>query len=916
MLTEILDELEDDGKSIDVVCITEHNMTSDDTHLVDLPNYHVANCFTRNKRNGGTCILVKNSLKYTVLDFVAGYSVQNVVECCAIKMTEHEIIVICLYRIPKNNKNTYDIFFNILMDILDNLAYDNKIIVCGDFNINILTKSQQCTEFKQIILGYDMKFAIEKPTRLDSGTCIDNMIHNIRGCKSEILEFALSDHTAQVLECPVKKFCTLHTWYTLKRDYSKENMIKFGSCINSLSFKDMYECESSNEAFNIFYDNFKLFYDLCFPIIRIRHTTKQRPTWLSKGIRLCSKRKRELLWKYRLDRTKYNKTIFKVYKNRLNKIIKLTQKCQNNHFINTAVNKSKASWKIINKSKLNFPKETISQIKHENKIIRDPTEIAKAFNNYFTNLPVNFTQTNNKFTCSYYNPHSMFMRPTIPQDIFKIINDLKNTNSTGYDDINTKVIKFVSAIIAPILSFLINLSITEGVFPSKLKITVIKPLFKKNNREDMKYYRPIALIPIFSKIYEKVIHNNIYQYLESNDILATEQKGFRKGKNINMAIFDMLYTVHARMDKRLPIFALFIDLTKAFDYVDHGILLKKLERYGIRGNMNNLINSYLSGRSQITYVSKICQQSKTETIYTSGLSTVQQGVPQGSVLGPLLFITYLNDIVNSTKNKMILFADDCTVLFHNKSDISNGISDITDWLQNNNLQLNLDKTKIINFRQRKKETINNITNNGKAIEESLETKFLGLYLDYNMSWNTHIGSICSRLSKCSYLLHKLNKIVNRDTVLVAYHGLVASILRYGIIFWGNATGSNMVFKSQKRCIRAICNLQRTDSCKQYFKRLNILTVPSLYIYEVCLYVRTNLHLFRRFESTRRCNKLRAHPCKTALFHKSVFAMAPQVYNSLPDAICNITELNSFKHNLHQFLAEKAFYTLKEFLEPQ
>ncbi|KAI5638173.1 reverse transcriptase (RNA-dependent DNA polymerase) domain-containing protein [Phthorimaea operculella] len=350
-----------------------------------------------------------------------------------------------------------------------------------------------------------------------------------------------------------------------------------------------------------------------------------------------------------------------------------------------------------------------------------------------------------------------------------------------------------------------------------------------------------------------------------DSILVKEQKGFRKGKTINMAIYDMLYKVHNRMDKRLPMYALFMDLTKAFDYVSHKMLLKKLELYGVRGNVNDLIKSYLSGRSQMTQINI---KTKTDTIYSSDLKPVQQGVPQGSVLGPLLFIIYINDIVYSTQHDMILFADDCTVLYDKKSDINNSICNIIDWLAHNNLQINLNKTKIINFKQRLRK--GEITSDVK--------------------YNGETDNICNRLSQASYALYKLSKIVNRETVLIAYHSLVGSVLRYGIIFWGNATGAKTVFTSQKRCLRSICNLRRTDSCKQHFIDLKILTVPSLYIYEVSIYVYTNPNLFRRFERTRRCDVYRAHPCKTALFHKSVFAMAPQIYNCLPKTLRDIDNL--------------------------
>lgn len=918
LLIQSLDELDDSDKRVDVICITEHNMLYQDCNILNIPNFTMANCFSRGSRSGGACILVRNNIKFKTIDISTKYSIPNIIECCAIKLVDHNIIVICLYRVPKNNDQSknFDIFFNTLQQILTLYSYNNKILLCGDFNINILKKTNRSTEFLHVVSAFNLKFTIKEPTRLESGTCIDNIIHNIKGSKGEVIEFGISDHTAQLVRCPVKKYCTLTTWYTQKRDYSEDNLIKFVDCLRNLTFYDIYTSDTANDAFNKFYDIFLTFYDLCFPTIRIKHTTKKRLNWLSKGIKLCAKRKRKLLWKYRFTKTKSDRNKFKQYSNRLNKIIKLTQRSQNNNYIMTSKNKSKASWQIINNIKQQFPKETINEIKSNGSTIRDPKAIAQAFNDYYTNFTSASSRSDKhgfKKTITNTKLNSLYMAPTTPYDVFLIINDLKNTNSTGYDNINTKTVKHVSHIIASPLSHIINLCISEGVFPEKLKTTIIKPLFKKEDRENVECYRPIALIPIFSKIIEKVIYNSIYQYCETNNILVPQQKGFRKNKNINMALYEMLYKIYLRMDNRLPIVSLFLDLSKAFDCVDHKILIQKLEAIGIRGNVQNLLKSYLCGRTQMTQISRICPKTKVEIDYLSDSNIVHSGVPQGSVLGPLLFNIYINDIVKSINDQIILFADDSAVLYNNIFDINNSLTNIIDWLHNNNLQINLNKTKLINFKQRCRIHDHiNITHDGHKIEETKVTKFLGLHLDQNMNWNTHIDYVCNRISQSSYALYKLSKVVNRKTVLVAYHGLVVSVLRYGIIFWGNATGKEDVFKAQKRCIRAICNLKSTDSCRPYFKDLKLLTMASLYIYEIAIFVRTNLNLFPHVESARRRDQLHVHPCKTALFHKSVFAMAPKLYNAIPKSIREVDNLASFKKQLYNFLADKAVYSVDEF----
>lgn len=803
----------------------------------------------------------------------------------------------------------------------------------------MLKKTKLSALFENLLLSFNLRLGVTEPTRLCSNTCIDNIIHNVKGGKAEVIELALSDHTAQILKCPVKKTSVLAHWYIKRRDFSRENMTKFMDCLKSLNFNEVYMANSPNEAFDHFANLFELFYNLCFPFRIIKMNSIAKPKWITSGIRKCCKRKRDLLWKCRTYPNSNNKIYFKQYSKRLKNIISQTQKSQNDYYIKNSVNKSKAAWNIINNPKTKHPKESISQIVSDGKLITNPSEIAKEFNNYFIdqiysinnhnisnnfNSDINNTKLNNPnrksfLTCNL--PNSLFMHPTNSEDIEIIINALKNTSSTGYDGICTKVIKEVSHIIAPLISHIVNLCIEHGSFPDKLKIAVVKPLYKKDDKQNMSNYRPVALISVFSKVIEKVIYNSLYGFFERHDLLVKEQNGFRKNKSINKAIFDLMQVALTQMNKRVPVSALYMDMTKAFDFVDHNILLSKLYAYGVRGNAYNLIKSYLSNRKQMTQISKLCIKSKTEKIYSSDFREIRYGVPQGSVLGPLLFLIYINDLPKVIDQPVVLFADDCTVLFTGKSltdcevNINRTLNTIIEWLTNNNLNINISKTKVMSFRQRRNESFNlNIAYKGKTICETDMTKFLGLNVDNKLAWNNQIEIVCKKLNKYSYALYNLRKVVNVSTVLTAYHAYVTSTLRYGIIFWGNATRWAMAFKAQKKCIRSLCGLRKTDSCKSHFKNLKILTLPCLYIYEICVFVRTNMDLFMNYNSVRLRHKLCFMKTKTALLKKSVLGMAPKIYNKLPRAMHDIDNLYEFKKKLNIFLAEKAYYSIREFLE--
>lgn len=920
LLTLSLDSLENKQQPLDILCITEHNMVTTDMYLLKIMNFRLGSIYCRKKRRGGSCILVRNSLDFTPINNISKFSHENIIECSGIELKEHKLYVICIYRPPKLKKEDIDMFFSRFESLLNRYCRSTKrVIICGDFNINILNKSKESIEFEQMLHSYNLKLGLREPTRLSSGTCIDNFIFNIRGCKSKVFEFALSDHTAQLLVCPVKPSFSLKFWYVVQRDYSKDNLAKFKECIDALSFSDVFNSEDPNTAFNNFFELFHLFYNLCFPWKRIKKSTKVRPKWISKGLRVCCKRKRQLLWEYRKKRSLSNKNKFVALSSRLNNIIKLTQKSQNDNYIKNAPNKSKATWNVINSKKLNTPKDYIQQIIVDNNVITDPVDIANNFNIFFTN-PRNLSAPNCSRIQIPYEVNSIFMQPTIAEDIYKIIQNLKDTKSTGYDGISTSILKLVLVKLSHILSYILNLCITNGAFPEMLKLTIIKPLFKKADRYNMGSYRPIALVPVISKIFEKVIHDCVYNYFEVNNLFCSEQIGFRKHKSIDLAIYKFLQIVMTNIDRGSQACALYMDLTKAFDYVDHKILLNKLYAYGVRGNVYDLIKSYLHNRKQVTQITRICPDQKQVVDYSSRCEEVRFGVPQGSVLGPLLFIIYINDLPKMTKHDTILFADDSTILFigHDKIQLEHEINltlhDIINWLTLNNLNINISKTNLMTFRNKvNKLTDMDISYSNDKIAEVSITKFLGLNIDEHLNWKQHIESLCKRINTYSYALYMLGKTVSKASVLTAYHGYVAPLLKYGIMFWGNSTDREAAFRAQKRCVRAICNLKQNDSCRTYFIDSNILTLPCMYILEVVLFVKKNMHLYENLNSRRRNYNIAYPTNKTAMLNKSILCMAPRIYNHLPKSILEITNINAFKNKIKTILMKKCYYSINEYL---
>lgn len=328
-LVVILENLKADDKYIDILCITEHNMVKDDESRLAIPNFKLASSFSKDTRHGGSCILLRSHHDFESAQDIVDLSIPGIIECSAIKLTPQKMYVICAYRPPRVKAQIIEMFLDRLDQILLKLCgkgNNYKIIICGDFNIDILRTKSCSTKFKYLVLAFNLKFQFYQVTRLSSGTCIDNIIHNVRGVTGDVSDFAISDHAAQIVKVPVKKYCKLKYWFVNVRDYSIENIQKFKQSISALSFENAFQCNDPNIAFELFYELFILFYDLCFPTHKLRVSADKKPKWISKGIQKCSKIKRTLLWQYRRSKNDVCKNKYKSYAQRYKKIIRLTKK--------------------------------------------------------------------------------------------------------------------------------------------------------------------------------------------------------------------------------------------------------------------------------------------------------------------------------------------------------------------------------------------------------------------------------------------------------------------------------------------------------------------------------------------------------------------------------------------------------------
>lgn len=910
----LLNQLRENGIILDFILLCETFVGNDTCHLFSIPGYTLVTKNRQKMIRGGVAMYIRQCIPHKIIEQLSVFH-EGEFESLFIetKIQDKRFIIGEIYRIPNTPE---DLSVERFENVLNNLNETGANVIIGtDQNFDYLKihSHNKTADLLNSFLSHELIPTITKPTRIThtSATLIDNIyVRQDSLISSAIIPSNISDHFPVVTFLAGKnKIKDNKTPLMFKyRPINLQAIDEIKQEIRNTDWTGLNNVDANN-AYSQFIEKLNLIINTFAPerevLIHPKNVIVEE--WMTKGLMKSSYRLNRLYRKcVNKPKTDDMHTRYIEQRNLYNRLKRIAKKTYYESLFDQYKLDIKKTWKLMNSiiGKTNDKSHIQKVFNENNQIVEGPQNIADGFCRYFSNIGSKLADELSSSNSTYHNylsrhkilnPSSFFLTPTTPDEVKLLIKSLKPKKSSGNDKLTPILIKQLDLEISYPLSVLINKSFSEGIVPDALKIAKVIPIHKAKERDQFSNYRPISILPVISKLYEKAMHKRLLNFMEKHDLLYQSQYGFRENHSTIMAVLELINKTIDSLDSKESVIAIFLDLSKAFDTINHKILLSKLAYYGVRGVGYEWMESYLSNRYQ--YVN-----------YDNHDSTAQSltcGVPQGSVLGPLLFIIYMNDLPHClNKLKCLLFADDTSCYQTGKNlnqlytDTNKELLVINDWFLANQLSLNITKSNYMVFTNTKNAPANQSIKIGNhVIERQTCVKFLGIHVDENLTWGEHTQVIKSKIASSIYAISRIKNIVPTSYKRTLYFTLVYPYLNYGITLWGSAAKRyrNKIFIMQKKAIRLICNAGYNDHTSQLFISQNVLKLDDIYKLEVSKTIHRFYNnilpmplrdMFIRVSQihdrqTRQLDNLHERRSRTALASRRMKHNGPILWNSLP-----------------------------------
>lgn len=849
-------------------------------------------------------------------------------ECsaCTFEINSEKYCIVCIYR----SQGGVESFLQKATDLLVQCSRQAQhVYFCGDLNIHYETDNDEKKLLVDFFSSVGLTEHSAEPTRdftnINGHRSISKIdylaTNNVDSIvRTEVINANLGDHFAIIQTIKIQQKITVPEKPVAYRCFSDFHLDVLRQNFLNISFDYIY---GSCDVDYLYHEISSM---ICWAVqvscpVKSKNRNninKRKNTWITADLLKRGNALKDLFWltkhydspvlrqNYKLKKTEYKKDLSKAKRENNNRIITQSQ------------NKQKTVWKIIN-AELGRSKKDHKIILSENTVtIESPKAVANVFAEYFQNeteisLRAKFGDNRSRECTLSRNrtfSGSFRMSEVTPQEVLKTISLLKNKKSCGIDQISVRVLKCISESVCEPIAHLANVMFLTQRFPSELKTGIITPVYKKGERNCVANYRPVTVLSVFSKVLERLLYARMVEFADKYKLISDCQHGFRAGRSTESAAAGLVDFVYKRMDQGDYVAGLFFDLSRAFDSLDHNFFLKKLVGCGFR-DIAELARSFLNFR-------RFCVKVEGELSDSKNLDI---GVPQGSVLGPLFYLIYVNELPDYIDCDYLgNFADDCSTVVSASTlgelevKVNRCIADFSCWCARNNLVLNVEKTVIVNFRSSPRKPALSIDN----VVISDDTKFLGTVLDQFLDWHSQVQHTCKKLNQSFFAILKMRDMVDRDALVTMYYSMFYCYLMYNVILWGNSSGAHRVFVSQKRVIRLIFNMKSRDTCRLVFKEKGIMTLPSIYIYKTLLYAKKNIGKYETGSTyhsydTRSAHDLMLDFHKLSKFENSPYYMGKKLYNKLPLQVRH-KDYKNFKNDVKDLLLKGGYYSIQEYLD--